>query len=86
MRVNIRAQVLAGPLTGRARVLARCEDVPSFIDVFRSLDRQKRSASGTMDRGDAIPPSAGSGTCLATALPAAHFDRNESHVIYGTGH
>ena len=21
-----------------------------------------------------------------TALPAAHFDRNESHVIYGTGH
>ena len=20
------------------------------------------------------------------ALPAAHFDRNESHVIYGTGH
>jgi hypothetical protein len=21
-----------------------------------------------------------------TALPAAHFDRNESHVIWGTGH
>jgi hypothetical protein len=21
-----------------------------------------------------------------TALPAAHFDRNESHVIYGTAH
>ena len=21
-----------------------------------------------------------------TALPAAHFDRNESHVTYGTGH
>jgi hypothetical protein len=21
-----------------------------------------------------------------TALPAAHFDPNESHVIYGTGH
>ncbi len=21
-----------------------------------------------------------------TALPAAHFDRNESHAIYGTGH
>jgi len=20
------------------------------------------------------------------ALPTAHFDRNESHVIYGTGH
>ena len=23
---------------------------------------------------------------MAFALPAAHFDRNESHVIYGTGH
>jgi len=22
----------------------------------------------------------------AAAGPAAHFDRNESHVIYGTGH
>ena len=30
MRVNIRTQVLVGPLTGRARVLARCEDVPSL--------------------------------------------------------
>jgi hypothetical protein len=27
-----------------------------------------------------------SGSCLAVAGPTAHFDRNESHVIYGTGH
>ena len=27
-----------------------------------------------------------SGSRLAAAGPAAHFDRNESHVSYGTGH
>ena len=40
-------------------VLARRKGAMS--GVFRSLDRQTRSASGTMDREDAIPPSAGSG-------------------------
>jgi hypothetical protein len=29
---------------------------------------------------------AAAGSRLAAAGPAAHFDRNESHVIYGTGH
>jgi hypothetical protein len=41
---------------GRARVPARCEDVPSRkgVFIFRGYDRS--SASVTTDRGDAIPP------------------------------
>ena len=43
MRVNLRAQVLAGPLTGRARVLARCEDVPSLQAYSdHSIDKHAR--------------------------------------------
>jgi hypothetical protein len=69
MRVNIRAQVCwpAPDWEGaRPRALRRRA---KLTDVFRSLDRQTRSASGTIRQlpgGDAIPPSAGSGTCLAT--------------------
>ena len=43
MRVNIRTQVLVGPLTGRARVLARCEDVPSLQTYSdHSIDKNAR--------------------------------------------
>ena len=52
MRVNLRAQVLVGPLTGRARVLARCEDVPSLQTYSdHSIDKharlQERRIAGT---------------------------------------
>jgi hypothetical protein len=85
MRVNLRARCWSAPDREGARPRALRRRA-KLTDVFRSLDRQTRSASGTIRQlpdGDAIPPSAGSGTCLAAALPAAHFDRNESDVIYG---
>ena len=58
--VNLRAQALAGPDREGARPRAPQRHA-QLTDVFRSLDRQTRSASRTIPRprdGDAIPPSA----------------------------
>ena len=56
------------PLTGRARVPARRESVLEAIGVFSVLDQGRLWASGTTDRGDAIPPSA-LGPAAAGPLP-----------------
>jgi hypothetical protein len=81
MRVNIMNR-RDRPLTGRARILARHKDVLEANGVFSPHDRRRLSDSGTTDRGDAIPPSAGSGGCrpkspqrlaASSKLPANHF-------------
>jgi hypothetical protein len=41
------------------------------------------AAAGSRITADTLPPDA---SPARTALPAAYFDCNESHVISGTGH
>jgi hypothetical protein len=59
----------------------RCSSVtssPTFL-----ISRLFCLSSGAKKWGWMRPPNA---SPARTALPAAHFDRNESHVISGTGH
>jgi hypothetical protein len=50
--VNLRAQALAGPLTGRARDLARRKDVPSLQTYSdRSIDKHARLREQSSGRG-----------------------------------
>jgi hypothetical protein len=66
--VNFKGAGVGRPLTGEGARPRAPQRRAKLTDVFRPLDRQTRSASGTIPRprdGDAIPPSAGSGRRLA---------------------
>jgi type II secretory pathway component GspD/PulD (secretin) len=61
---------------------------PKTVKVI-NMNAGKKSAkrgSSTLHKSGLVFPKVSLQICSAPrALPAAHFDRNESHVIYGTG-
>jgi len=69
--VNFKGAGVGRPLTGEGARPRAPQRRAKLTDVFRPLDRQTRSASGTIPRprdGDVIPLSAGSGSRRGSAF------------------
>jgi hypothetical protein len=70
MRANLRAQALAGPLTGKARVLARRKDVLSLQTYSdHSIDKHARLREQSRGRGTGTRSLPALGPARAQCLP-----------------